>query len=150
MKSPLRTGRKLLRQALRKLFALLPRERRFAIYRAFVAMAREVSGRERPRLLVSTASGRDPYAAIDFYLALFAQAGAEVRAPGRPRGGIHGSPLEIDAQRGFVLVPADEVEQGRREVHVPSGLGSRRMPTIRRGPYGASIGGGLRPCGGTP
>ncbi len=36
MKSPLRTGRKLLRQALRKLFALLPRERRFAIYRAFV------------------------------------------------------------------------------------------------------------------
>lgn len=50
-----------------------------AIYREFVAMARLVSGRERPRLLISTASSRDPYAAIGFYLALFEQAGAEVR-----------------------------------------------------------------------
>lgn len=50
-----------------------------AIYRSLVAMAREVSGRERPRVLVSTASGRDPHAAVEFYLALFTQAGAEVR-----------------------------------------------------------------------
>lgn len=50
-----------------------------AVYREFVAMAREISGRQRPRILVSTASGRDPFAAIDFYLEVFAQAGAAVR-----------------------------------------------------------------------
>ncbi len=50
-----------------------------AIFREFVAMAAAVSGRARPRVLVSTASSRDPYNAIDFYLALFEQAGAEVR-----------------------------------------------------------------------
>jgi cyanophycinase len=50
-----------------------------AIYREFVAMAGLVSARERPRILVSTASSRDPYAAIGFYLTLFEQAGAEVR-----------------------------------------------------------------------
>lgn len=50
-----------------------------ALYRSFVAMPQEVSRRDRPRVLVSTASGRDPYAAVDFYLALFAQTGAEVR-----------------------------------------------------------------------
>ncbi len=50
-----------------------------AIFREFVAMARQVSGRQQPRVLVSTASSRDPHAAIDFYLALFTQAGAQVR-----------------------------------------------------------------------
>jgi cyanophycinase len=50
-----------------------------AIFREFVAMAAAVSGRARPHVLVSTASSRDPYGAIDFYLALFEQAGAEVR-----------------------------------------------------------------------
>lgn len=49
------------------------------IHREFVTMARAVSGRERPRILVSTASSRDPYAAIGYYLALYEQAGAEVR-----------------------------------------------------------------------
>jgi cyanophycinase len=49
------------------------------IHREFVAMARAVSARERPRILVSTASSRDPYAAIGYYLALYEQAGAEVR-----------------------------------------------------------------------
>lgn len=49
------------------------------IFRELVAMARTVSGRERPHVLISTASSRDPYAAIDFYLDVFAQAGAEVR-----------------------------------------------------------------------
>lgn len=48
------------------------------IYRELVAMAR-ASGRERPRVLISTASSRDPFAAIDFYRDVFAQAGAEVR-----------------------------------------------------------------------
>lgn len=49
------------------------------IFREFIAMAAVVSGRTHPRLLVSTASSRDPFGAIDFYLALFEQAGAEVR-----------------------------------------------------------------------
>jgi cyanophycinase len=50
-----------------------------AIYREFVAMAAERSGRRRPHVLISTASGRDPFVAIDYYLEVFNQAGAEVR-----------------------------------------------------------------------
>jgi len=49
------------------------------IFREFVAMARSASGRQPPRILVSTASSRDPYDAIHFYLQLFEQAGAQVR-----------------------------------------------------------------------
>ncbi|TVS09680.1 MAG: hypothetical protein EA419_12385, partial [Wenzhouxiangella sp.] len=48
------------------------------IFERFVAMARETSGRERPRIGVSTASSRDPFDALDFYLQVFEQAGAEV------------------------------------------------------------------------
>lgn len=48
------------------------------IYRELVAMAR-ASGRQRPRVLISTASSRDPFAAIDYYRDLYTQAGAEVR-----------------------------------------------------------------------
>ncbi|MFO1494024.1 MAG: cyanophycinase [Lysobacterales bacterium] len=49
-----------------------------SIYRELVAMAR-ASGHQRPRVLISTASSRDPYAAIDYYRDLYTQAGAEVR-----------------------------------------------------------------------
>ncbi len=49
------------------------------VYREFVAMARAVSGREAPHVLISTASGRDPFESIDYYRAVFEQAGAEVR-----------------------------------------------------------------------
>lgn len=49
------------------------------IYEEFVAMARAVSGREAPHVLISTASGRDPFESIDFYRAVFEQAGAQVR-----------------------------------------------------------------------
>jgi len=48
------------------------------IFRAFVAMAAERNGRERPLIAVSTASSRDPYDALEFYLQVFAQAGADV------------------------------------------------------------------------
>ena len=48
------------------------------IFQRFVAMARETSGRERPRIAISTASSRDPYDALDFYFQVFEQAGAEV------------------------------------------------------------------------
>ncbi len=48
------------------------------IFQRFVAMARETSGRERPRIGISTASSRDPYDALDFYRQVFEQAGAEV------------------------------------------------------------------------
>lgn len=48
------------------------------VFERFVAMAREVSGRERPRIAISTASSRDPYDALDFYFQVFEQAGAEV------------------------------------------------------------------------
>lgn len=50
-----------------------------AIFREFIAMARMTGGRQRPRVLVSTASSRDPFGAVDYYLQVFAQAGAEVR-----------------------------------------------------------------------
>ena len=47
-------------------------------FERFVTMARETSSRERPRIGISTASSRDPYDALDFYLQVFEQAGAEV------------------------------------------------------------------------
>ena len=49
------------------------------IFREFVAMARAISGRERPHILISTASGRDPFASIEFYRAVFEQAGGQAR-----------------------------------------------------------------------
>ncbi len=49
-----------------------------AVFQRFVAMAAEVSDRERPLIAVSTASSRDPYDALDFYLQVFEQAGAKV------------------------------------------------------------------------
>ncbi len=50
-----------------------------SVFREFVAMARELTRRERPRILIVTASGRDPFASIDFYRVVFEQAGAQVR-----------------------------------------------------------------------
>ncbi len=49
-----------------------------AIVNSFTSMAREVSMRGRPRILVVTASSRDPFASIDFYTELFAQTDAKV------------------------------------------------------------------------
>lgn len=44
------------------------------VYREFVAMARAVSGREAPHVLIGAASGRDPFESIDYYRAVFEQA----------------------------------------------------------------------------
>lgn len=49
-----------------------------AVFKHFVSMAAAVSDRKRPLIAVSTASSRDPYDALDFYLQVFEQAGAEV------------------------------------------------------------------------
>jgi cyanophycinase len=49
------------------------------IYRKIVELAQQVAGSQRkPRLLVVTASSRDPFADVDFYTNLFVKAGAEV------------------------------------------------------------------------
>ncbi|MGY6631938.1 MAG: cyanophycinase [Wenzhouxiangella sp.] len=48
------------------------------IFKQVVAIAADISGKERPVIAVSTASARDPYDALDFYLDAFSQAGAEV------------------------------------------------------------------------
>ncbi|MCH8479427.1 MAG: hypothetical protein LAT56_16010, partial [Wenzhouxiangella sp.] len=48
------------------------------VFERFVAMAAALSERPRPLIAVSTASSRDPYDALDFYLQVFEQAGAEV------------------------------------------------------------------------
>jgi cyanophycinase len=49
------------------------------LYNQFVAMAQQVAGDKRkPRILLVTASTRDPFAAVDFYTNLFKEAGAEV------------------------------------------------------------------------
>ncbi|KKO44737.1 hypothetical protein WG68_14450 [Arsukibacterium ikkense] len=49
------------------------------LHQRFVAMAQQVAGDKRkPRILVVTASSRDPFAAVDFYTNLFTEAGAEV------------------------------------------------------------------------
>ena len=47
------------------------------LYQQFVEMAREVSmNKKSPNILILTASGRDPYASVDFYVSLFKQLGA--------------------------------------------------------------------------
>lgn len=48
-----------------------------ALYRSFVAMATKRAGGQKPRILVITASARDPFEAADFYQQVFAQAGAD-------------------------------------------------------------------------
>lgn len=48
-----------------------------AILRAFVASAARRAGADRPRVAVVTASGMDPFDAVDYYLDAFEQAGAE-------------------------------------------------------------------------
>lgn len=49
------------------------------IYQKIISLAQQVAGPQRkPRLLVVTASGRDPFAAVDFYTNLFKEAGADV------------------------------------------------------------------------
>ena len=48
------------------------------LYQQFVDLAREVSVKKTPHILVLTASGRDPYASVDYYLSLFKQLGAKV------------------------------------------------------------------------
>ncbi|MBU1439604.1 MAG: hypothetical protein KKF79_19810 [Gammaproteobacteria bacterium] len=45
------------------------------LYQQFVELTREVSLKKTPHILVMTASGRDPYAAVDFYLSIFNQLG---------------------------------------------------------------------------
>ena len=49
------------------------------IYRAFVALSAQRSKKKRPRVLIVTASSRDPFAAVDYYLAAFNQAGADAQ-----------------------------------------------------------------------
>lgn len=48
-----------------------------AIYRTFVAMARQRANGKTPLVVVVTASARDPFEAADFYQQVFAQAGAQ-------------------------------------------------------------------------
>lgn len=49
------------------------------VYRKVVELAGQVAGTQRkPRILLVTASGRDPFASVDFYTNLFAEAGADV------------------------------------------------------------------------
>lgn len=52
------------------------------LYRQFVQLATEkaqAKGRAQAKILVVTASSRDPFAAVDFYLDVFRQAGANVQ-----------------------------------------------------------------------
>ncbi len=49
------------------------------LYQKIISLAQQVAGGQRkPRLLVVTASGRDPFAEVDFYTNLFTEAGADV------------------------------------------------------------------------
>ncbi len=49
------------------------------IYQRFVALAREISNKETPNIVVITASARDPFEAADFYQAVFQQAGGNTQ-----------------------------------------------------------------------
>ncbi len=52
-------------------------EHSIAIFRRFVEIARQKNGGTRPLVAVTTASSRDPYDALAFYLQVFEQAGAD-------------------------------------------------------------------------
>jgi cyanophycinase len=58
-------------------FAATKNESSKQLLQQFVAMAAEVSKKPKPSVLVVTAAGRDPYAAVDFYLDLFKQLNAD-------------------------------------------------------------------------
>jgi len=47
------------------------------IYHEFVRLTRELANKTSPRVLVLTASARDPFEAVDFYQAAFIQAGGD-------------------------------------------------------------------------
>jgi len=47
------------------------------IYQEFIALAQEISQKKTPKILVITASARDPFEAVDFYQAAFTQAGGD-------------------------------------------------------------------------
>ena len=49
------------------------------IYHQFITLAQQNSGKKRPRILVVTASARDPFEAVDFYQTVFTQAGGDTR-----------------------------------------------------------------------
>jgi len=49
-----------------------------AVFERFFVMATAVSDKQRPLIAVSTASSREPYDALAFYLQVFEQAGADV------------------------------------------------------------------------
>lgn len=48
-----------------------------AIYQEIVAQARKANNRDTPKIVVMTASSRDPFAAVDYYRSLFNSLGAE-------------------------------------------------------------------------
>ena len=47
------------------------------IYQHFVVLAQEISAKKVPKILVLTASARDPFEAVDFYQSVFTQAGGD-------------------------------------------------------------------------
>jgi len=49
------------------------------IYQEFVRLAKHISNKQKPKVLVLTASARDPFEAVDFYLAAFTQAGGDTQ-----------------------------------------------------------------------
>jgi len=49
------------------------------IYQEFVHLAKNITNKKSPKVLVLTASARDPFEAVDFYLAAFNQAGADTQ-----------------------------------------------------------------------
>ncbi len=49
------------------------------IYKAFVANAKAISGKDKPNIIVLTASARDIFEAADFYQTAFTQAGANAK-----------------------------------------------------------------------
>jgi len=47
------------------------------IYQEFVTLAKQISAKKTPKILIITASARDPFEAVDFYQSVFTQAGAD-------------------------------------------------------------------------
>lgn len=69
------------------------------IYKTFVNLTKNISSSDKPKILVLTASARDPFEAVDFYVAVFTQAGANTTW------------LPLDATLNNLLQQPDERQQ---------------------------------------
>lgn len=96
-----------------------------ALYQTFVAMAAKRAGGQKPRILVITASARDPFEAADFYQQVFAQAGAD--SHWLPLDGVLHAAWRSGRCDELAAVRAERVGSYRREAIYGERVGYQRQ-----------------------